>query len=314
MIQRYFGLAAMAVVWALCPGMLSHAEVREADTLSLLRVDNPKVRSSSVSYEVEADFSFTGGASVWQGTRLLGNVDALAHRASVVANVPVSENIFLRLGAQHDHYSIGLPENAPLPHTLQSAALVVGADFLLNRHWVLRFELQPGVYSDWEDLSWSRDVNVTGLVGASYIVSPKLQLIGGFFFDPWSDLPVLAGVGVRWEFADQWTLNLVMPKPRLEFKPREEVTLFVGGEWRSGSYRVANDFGRNRGNPKLDGAVVSYREIRAGAGVEWNLLPSVVVSIEGGWMIDREWDFHRADTRMSGDGAGYGQIGLTGRF
>jgi hypothetical protein len=44
------------------------------------------------------------------------------------------------------------PKGAPLPNTLQSLALVVGADFQFGDAWLFRLELQPGFYGDGTDL------------------------------------------------------------------------------------------------------------------------------------------------------------------
>ena len=68
----------------------------------------------------------------------------------------------------------------------------------------------------------------------------------------------------RWRTS---SLRPTVPRPRIEYKASEGVTLFAGCEFRGGSYRVAEDFGEGLDREELNGALVDYREYRAGAGL-----------------------------------------------
>jgi hypothetical protein len=133
-------------------------------------------------------------------------------------------------------------------------------------------------------------------------------------FDPWSEYYVLPGVGVRWQFADDWTLMLLLPKPRIEYTPVDKLTLFVGAEMLSGTYRVHGDLGSSKGLAKLDDAIISYREIRVGGGVKYEILPNLAAEVEGGYMVDREFDFWDEGTRIDTEGAPYVKIGVSASF
>ena len=52
----------------------------------------------------------------------------------------------LRLGAEWERFSFGLPDNAPLPNILQSVSLVMGLDMQFSDSIIIRAEGQPGVY------------------------------------------------------------------------------------------------------------------------------------------------------------------------
>ena len=76
-----------------------------------------------------------------------------------------------------------------------------------------------------------------------------------------------------------------------------------------------DDFGTNHRNPRLDSAVLTYSEVRAGGGVDWKISPSVILTAEAGYQPYREFDFYRADVRFHEDGsAPYGMISLHGAF
>src|SRR5947209_12533035 len=60
----------------------------------------------------------------------------------------------LRLGAEWERFSFGVPDNAPLPDTLQSVNLVIGLDTQLSDSILIRVESKPGVYYSWWDDLW----------------------------------------------------------------------------------------------------------------------------------------------------------------
>jgi hypothetical protein len=87
---------------------------------------------------------------------------------------------------------------------------------------------------------------------------------------------VFPGLGVRWRFAPEWTLNAVMPKPRLEYAPNKNVTFYGGADLRGSTFRTGEGFGTLRSRrQRLNHAVISYTEIRTGAGVDFNLSPEL---------------------------------------
>src|SRR5262249_54472723 len=108
--------------------------------------------------------------------------------------------------------------------------------------------------------------------------------------------------GVRWKFAPQWTLNAVAPTPRLEYEVNSSLMLYIGGDLRSTSYRVGDQFGTDQGIPSLNHAAITYNEIRTGGGFEWKINSGVKLAAEGGFIPYRNLDFHRADVRYHEDG------------
>jgi hypothetical protein len=220
----------------------------------------------------------------------------------------------LRLGLEWERFSFGIPDGAPLPDTLQAVNLVVGLDTQLSDSILIRVEAQPGVYNmGFDDLS--DDFNCPFVAGGSYIFSPDLQVILGVSVDIERKYPFLPAAGIRWKMAPQWVLNAVLPTPRLEFEMNSGLTLYAGANLKQANYRVDDHFGDNTGVPRLNHAVITYTEVRTGAGIDWKISPVVTLTGEVGYQPYREFDFYRAHVRYHQDnGAPYGMISVHGAF
>ena len=121
--------------------------------------------------------------------------------------------------------------------------------------------------------------------------------------------------GVRWKMAPQWVLDAVLPTPRLEYELNRGITLYVGANVKQTNFRVSDRFGDEHQIPRLNHAILSYSEIRTGAGLDWKILPIVTATAEVGYQPYRNFDFYRADVRYHEDGgAPYGMISLHGAF
>jgi hypothetical protein len=221
----------------------------------------------------------------------------------------------LRIGAEWERFSFGMPEGAPLPDTLQSVGLIMGLDMQFSDSIIVRAEGQPGVYdTEFDNLSWD-SFNCPFLVGGTYIYSPDLQLILGVSVDIERKYPVLPAAGVRWKIASQWLLDAVLPTPRLEYEMSKSVSLYVGANLKQTNYRVPDDFGDSHGIPRLNHTILTYSEVRTGAGLDWKISPIITATGEVGYQPYRNFDFYRADVRYHQDGgAPYGMISLHGAF
>jgi hypothetical protein len=221
----------------------------------------------------------------------------------------------LRLGAEWERFSFGLPEDAPLPNTLQSFSAVMGIDMQFSDSIIVRAEGQPGVYdSGLSHLSW--DIfNLPFLIGGTYIYSPNLQLILGVSVDVERKYPVIPAAGVRWKMAPQWLLDATLPTPRLEYEMTRDMSLYLGANVKQVSYRMESDFGVTHGIQRLDHSILTYSEIRTGGGFDWKISPVVTFTGEVGYQPYRDFDFYRADVRYHQDGgAPYGMLSLHGAF
>ncbi|HPA16506.1 MAG TPA: DUF6268 family outer membrane beta-barrel protein [Verrucomicrobiae bacterium] len=279
-------------------------------------LDQGPVEALNISHELEM-----GGSHVFGGdTEFSGDsadVSEWAADLQYVAIFQLGSAAYLRAGLGYESYWFMGGEGLPVPASLQELNLVVGADVSLSDHWLMRVEAMPGIYSDFADIGWE-DFNVPFNIGFTYLVNDRLQWAFGFQVNFMSDWPVVGGAGMRWQVSDYWTLNLMVPRPRIEYKASENLTLFTGCEFRGGSFRVAEDFGEGLDREELNGALVDYREYRAGAGLSWLAHQGggleLSVEIQGGVAFDREFDFHRTSTDLDSDPAPYASLGAKAKF
>ena len=110
-------------------------------------------------------------------------------------------------------------------------------------------------------------------------------------------------------------MNAALPTPRLEYELTKNFTLYAGADLKGSTFRVDDRFGFERRNNRLNNAVITYTEVRTGAGFAWKLSPEVKVSFEGGYLPYRNFDFHRTDVRYHQESGGaYGTVALNANF
>lgn len=275
-----------------------------------------KTRDSlKVNHELKAQYSYVGGGDMQRGNNNVGIMQEHYGNFGYIASLGVAENANLRLGMGWDRFSFESIRHDSAPNTLQAINLNIGADISLSEQWLMRVEVQPGFYSDFQDISFD-DVNMPMNVGFSYIVNRDLLFVFGLNADPRREIPVFPGVGFRWQINDQWVLNFIPPNPRVEYIITPEFITYLGLDIKGGTFTVAEDFGNDRDeHHKLANDTVSYREVRVGIGFEYQIHPGIKAHIEGGYVADRTLNFERSNQVIhQEEGAGYVSVGLGGNF
>jgi uncharacterized protein DUF6268 len=270
---------------------------------------------SHVPFEYTAEDAYVGEGDVQRGpNKKVSNFDENDSIVHLVFTPRTSLGV-LRLGAEWERFSFGLPDDAALPDTLQSVSLVMGLDMQFSDSIIVRAEGQPGVYdTEFDNLGWN-NFNFPFLIGGTYIYSPKLQLVLGVSVDVERKYPVIPAAGLRWKIAPQWLLDAVLPTPRLQFEMNKNVSLYAGANVKQTSYRVDEDFGNANGIPRLNHAILTYSEVRTGGGFDWKISSIVTFTGEVGYQPYRNFDFYRAEVGYHQDGgAPYGMISLHGAF
>jgi hypothetical protein len=266
----------------------------------------------SLSGEYITEGTYVGNGDVQRGPHELRDFDESDILLRFVLTPRIKLGV-LRLGAEWERFSFGFPDRAPLPDALQAVSLVLGLDTQLSDSILLRFQAQPGFYGT--DHFESQDVNIPFVVGGTYIYSPDLQFVLGIGVDIERRYPVLPGGGIRWKIARQWVLDAVLPSPRLEFQFNKDLTFYAGGTLRETNFRVDDRFGTTRGIPRLNQAVLTYGEVRVGAGADWKVSSVITLSAEAGYQPYRDFDFYRADVHYHHEGgAPYGTVSVHGEF
>ncbi len=263
--------------------------------------------------EYSFDETYVGEAAVARGPRRVSGFDESDTLLRFIFTPRVKLGV-LRLGFEYEQFSFGFDPHTAIPNTLQSVAAVAGIDTQLSDSILVRLEAMPGVYSE-AFKPGTTLFNMPFVIGGTYIFSPEFQIVVGIGVDVERKYPVLPGGGIRWRFQPQWVLDAVLPTPRLEYEWNKNVTLYAGATLKETNFRVSDTFGRDKGIPRLNHAVLTYSEVRAGVGFDWKVTSWLSVNGEAGYQPYRSFDFYRANIRYHEDGgAPYGMLSLHGAF
>jgi Domain of unknown function (DUF6268) len=269
---------------------------------------------SSWSFEGTAEGAYVAPSEIKKGHESFGSINEGDTTLNVVASNQISQNTLLRFGMNWQRFSFTPDPNAPVPETLQSLNLEIGADYQLTPTVLLRVEAQPGFYTDFQDLR-TEDFNMPFLVGATYFVSKDFLCVLGFSVDVNRRLPVYPATGARWRIAPKLVIDAILPDPQIDYELNRSATLHFGASLKNGSYRVDRDFGKDRGIPRLDNSILDYTEIRAAAGVSWNVTRAVSVDLESGCVPYRKVDFLRADYKVTAfNVAPFAELSFSAKF
>lgn len=312
-MKTFLRLAALCLILTAANAFAVQVEAYSTSSKNVALVES----QSSFSFEFEVEGTYVGGGDVERGERgnlVIRDFDETQGRIRFVLT-PMTKIGILRLGVQTERYSFGFGGAAAIPDDLHSTNLIIGLDTELSDSFLIRVEAQPGFYgTDFDDFGQDT-FNVPFLIGGTYIFNSGFQVVFGIGVDALRKNPVLPGGGIRWKFAPQWTLNAVVPTPRLEYELNSNFLLYSGADIRATSYRVEKNFGTLRGNTALNHASITYEEVRVGAGFDWKLTSAIKLSVEGGVIPYRNFDFHRTQVRYHQDGmAPYGMVALHAAF
>jgi hypothetical protein len=262
-----------------------------------------------ISSEFESGYSYASGVDTDRR-----DVDEQRGYASLVFTARHGEGIPIRFGLGWNRFSFSSTEGTRLPNTLQSYSAIAGIDGQIGDNIFFRLEAQPGWYNG-SSRFLDRAFNVPVVLGLSYLVNKDLQFIVGFSFDVQRETPVYIGGGIRWQINDQLLANFVLPRPRLEYKVSDALTLYAGGEVFQTMYRVDGDFGNRVNHRELNNAWLNYIEIRFGGGATIIASDNINFDVEVGYLAYREAAFERADITAHSDSGGmYGGVALRAKF
>jgi hypothetical protein len=269
--------------------------------------------ANSYGGSLEAVHTYAAPSGIRLGQAALGDFGSQFSRVGYRGTFNAAADVSWGIGGEYVRWDFDRPAGAPLPSSLQAVSLPISAKWKINDRWQLFGELAPGLYSDFVTVR-SEDFNAPFLGGVGYSFNRDLQVFLVVSVDGRRDVPVVGGPGVRWRFAEDWTLLLTLPRPRIEYRFSDTWMFHLGGELSGGAFHLNPRFGTDRGVPALDNQFVNYREIRAGAGVRWGGEEGLNVSVEAGWMIDRRFVLDDLRQQYNGDGALYGRLSLNYRY
>lgn len=253
------------------------------------------------AFDWQLRYVVAGSAPIAEGSRPLGDLRHAHYALDGTTTLALGRDAAAIVGLGWRRFDFS-GSAADVPDSLSALSLKLGYSRSLSPRWSLRAEVDPGIYSDLDDVSGDDFGSPFG-VRAIYAASRELQWAFALFVDLRSSVPLIGGVGARWQFAPGWTLQAILPEPRVEYAVRETLRLHAGASLRGGTFRVAEDFGRRRGRAQLDNQDLDFREIAIGVGVRWEIAPTLTAGATLGWMLDRRFEYEDRDLLINGDGA-----------
>ncbi|MFT5471595.1 MAG: hypothetical protein ACI8UO_006730 [Verrucomicrobiales bacterium] len=264
----------LIIVGVFCPVFVTNSVVAQEKTEESF-IPNYAVANSYFTWSDAADFS-SGSGSVSQ------------QEAGLEANVPLftTEKFRVTGGVRYRWNQLDF-SGAAFPFESQSFELHrvdlpfnVWADF--NDRWKLWIRLQPGIYSDFGDVS-SDDFILTSLALLSYRWSDSVKIaFGGFYSKDLGEERALPALGLIFEPSPHWSLALTFPRVELAWSPNQD-WLFTGRAVLSGA-------GWNITDPQGTGEDVdlNYRSVSVAIGIDRRLNGPWWVYFDAGVQLAQE--------------------------
>ena len=249
-------------------------------------IPNYAVASSYFNWDADANFSGGKGSVGQREYGIEGNVPLLMREGfRLTAGVKYRLNQLSFSGADHplgsrsfDLHRVDLPINAWVD---------------LNDRWKLWARLQPGWYSDFENVG-SDDFILTSLALLSYRWTDSVKVaFGAYYSRDLGEDRVLPAVGVIYEPGPNLSLALTFPRVELAYAPTED-WLFTGRAVLSGSgWNITDPTG---GATDVD---LNYRSVRAGIGIDHRLTGPWWLFLDVGLQFAQEIEIEGGDYGFS---------------
>ena len=152
------------------------------------------------------------------------------------------------------------------------------------------FAVTPGVFGDFEHRG-SEAFRIPGHVAARFEWTPRAEILFGAAYLDRDDVAVLPVGGLIWRPRDDWSLEMVAPRPRIARRVRSpwddtdaiEHWVYLAGEFGGGTWAI------RRAEDTDD--VLTYRDFRAIVGVERKALWRLDWRLELGYVFERAIEY-----------------------
>ena len=268
---------------------------------------------SKTSLETTGEFDYVFRGKTGLGNSTYGQVAEREMLGRQLITHRFLRAFLVRGGVELERFEFDRPDMSFIPQNLHVLNAYLALDFRFSYKDMIRIQARPGFYNDYEKSDTS-DFNYPMAYAYSHMVSPYFQWALGVSVNKWRNHPILGGGGFRWQVNDRWKFKMMLPEPQIEYKAREDLHVFIGGDFRGDTFRVSSDFGTRRGNPALDNALVDYQELRANVGFSWNIKPLIELNFSAGYMMDRAFNFHNNGMLMASEPSPYCMIQIQALF
>jgi len=275
---------------SLCPALSAQQPPSTVFRPALLELS-----AGNYSYSTKADLRHDG---------VVGGVAIHHAEVSLSGRHELQTGLQLAYGLGYDTNFLQSDATVPLPDNLTVFSVNLGVIRTINPSWTAAMFARPGFYSDFERLG-SRSLNMPVLLTANCLAARDLKWTFALSYDRFSRYPLLPVIGVGWAFAPAWNLELGFPHTGVTWQANDRLALRLDAGFQGGSYRVTR---APATLPALAGTLLDYREIRAGAGLDFKLADATTIALDAGVVAARRFDYHVGHYRLDGNAASYVKI------
>jgi Domain of unknown function (DUF6268) len=250
-----------------------------------------------------------------------GEIEMNAVKGVAMIPVPLSESLVLLPGLAYSVLSLdykdltfidptpdGTFTEKDLPHNLHVIDLVMGGAVQWDEEWGTLIIVYPGIHSDMDDISGD-DIYFSGAAMMSYKFSDSFFLSAGLYYDDSFGIPqLLPMLSAQWQICDGLTLDTALPQ-FMVFAYRIIPELAIGLKFNV----EGNQYRLSEGKPWKN-TLVKYTQILTGPFVDLYLSDHLVLRIDGGVVVNREFEFRDDDTShklFDGDVKDMGYVGAS---
>lgn len=275
-------------------------------------VGGPGARPSTFALaDVSGAYSFSSRGDLERNGKV-GSIEIsrIELDASVSLPAPDSWRVSSTLSWSRDEFELNGP--VPLPRDVESVGLSLTAMKDLAQEigpgWSAIAILTPIFASDAGTVS-TDNLTLRAIASLGKRVSPELAWSVGIIGRTHADHNVLPVAGVNWDFAPDWNLTVGFPRTGVSYRFSEALNITAGVTVQGGTYRITETVAAGLRNTYLD-----YREIRTGLGAEYQFSGNLSLTLDGGVVVDRNFDYYDRGVELDGETAGFGRLSLRYRF
>jgi hypothetical protein len=263
---------------------------------------------TDLGYDLETEYGYASPAKIDFGSGRRGSMNENYLDIKQYTTLRALMAFLFHTGFEWQRMSFQPDDSLPIPDELDIINLYLATDFRWSEKDMLRLQIQPGFYTDMKSVS--SDFNAPLAIAYTRIPSKKFQWALGLSINTQRQARYLPGGGFNYYYNDDWSFKMMLPTPHIEYKANDYLHLQVGADFRGDTYRVSKSFGDQHGNPQLNNALVSYQEIRMGAGFSWNVRPLIEINGEAGYIPNRSFTYAHTAFQAHTTGAPYVAISV----
>ncbi|MGB0582681.1 MAG: DUF6268 family outer membrane beta-barrel protein [Limisphaerales bacterium] len=267
----------------------------------------PLRREPSSQFGVDLDFVY--GASLKAGNANFGPMRSLTAGISYLTPVGYTGRWEWDAGFVWKRREVKYRVNPGAPNALQVISAPIVASFEASELSTLAIKVSPGIYSDMYDIGLS-DINAPLGIRFYHEYHPEFLWYLGAQVNIWHEFPVIPDAGFRWQFWYDWTLDMNLTNPRVEYEFRDNWIAFAGAQWLGEAYNTSDDLAQSNGRPGTGDTSLTYRDIRIQAGLRYHWDEESHFLFAAGYSLQRQLKFDGGDLQLKTGGAPFVQAVL----